>query len=47
LLHENPQRFVLFPIQHHDVCYNHNLTRLRRVHVQDLATNTHLGLAHV
>ena len=47
LLQENPQRFVLFPIQHHDVRLP-SLTRLVRVSVLErLGADTDLGLAHV
>jgi hypothetical protein len=46
LLQENPQRFVLFPIQHNDVCMRG--TRLDAFSPASLRnTNMYPGLAHV
>jgi ribonucleoside-diphosphate reductase subunit M2 len=45
LLQENPQRFVLFPIQHHDVCFPTRACDASKL--EGIGINIHLGLAHV
>ena len=45
LLQENPQRFVLFPIQHNDVCARE--TRRDASPSEKQTADSHLGLAHV